>query len=188
MMTQNGMGLNEIVTLHIPGMLGDNLTVYAGQDSLTYDGQNLVGYCVDLNHYAGTADVTVQDVTTLNHGDFVAYLLDTYGSLVTTNRQAAALGVAIWEVVSEPNTSFDTTSGRFYITGNDQTAADANALLADLTATIDTNPDWHVWDSSVHVLHSDTAQSFAVWTGPPVPEPATLSLLALGGLAMLRRR
>ena len=27
-----------------------------------------------------------------------------------------------------------------------------------------------------------------VWSGPPVPEPATMTLLALGGLAMLRRR
>ena len=181
-MYYNGMGLNQVVTLHAPGLLGDNLSVYAGQNRLNYQGQDLLGYCVDLNHYAVTADMAQEPVTSLPRGQQVAYLFDTYASQVTTSRQAAALAVAIWELVAETQSTLSATSGYFYITGNSTAASDADALLAGLPTTY-TSP------SNLEVLYSNSAQCFLVdLPSVTAPEPATVSLLVLGGVALMTRR
>jgi len=47
-----------------------------------------------------------------------------------------------------------------------------------------------VWDEEVYDFVSDAnAETYGLaWYGTPVPEPATVGLIALGGLALLRRR
>ena len=185
-MNYNGVGLNEIVTTHSPGLLADGLTVYAGQEYVNFDGNNYIGYCVDLNHYSTSADVIVKPVTEYAggvRGREIAYLFNTYASGVTTGSQAAALGVAIWELVAETTSTLDVTSGYFYITGNDGVAADANVLLADA----DNHSLYSVLNMPV-VFYSPTAQSFVVAGENDIPEPATMSLLALGSLVILRRK
>lgn len=178
-MTDNGMGLNETVRLHAAGTLADNLSVYAGQNKINFQGHDFLGYCVDITQYAGSADVTVNSVANLPHGSAIAYLLNTYAANVATNHDAAVLAVSIWEVLSETTTSFNVSGGYFTVTDNPGVVADANVMLAG----IPTNYQPANWPS---VLHSDCVQDMAVLTYG-TPEPATIGLLSLGAVGMLWR-
>jgi hypothetical protein len=178
-MNYNGMGLSEVVRLHAAGTLANNLSVYAGQNRLTFAGNDVLGYCVDINQYSGSGNVTVDSVASLPHGNDIAYLLNTYAPAVATNHDAAVLAVAIWEVLSETSSTFSATSGYFSISDNASVAADANTMLAAIPA----NYQPSVWPA---VLHSDSIQDMAILTY--APEPASLALLAVGGLAMMRKK
>lgn len=180
-MSYEGVGLNEVATLHAAGFMADNLTVYAGQERVNYNGVDYLGYCVDLNHYAATADVTAIPVTALPHGQQVAYLFNTYAPEVTTPRQASALAVAVWELVSESSPDLNALTGSFNVSSNPDIAAAANLLLADLPASYSAS-------NMPMVLYSQNAQAFVVAGQPAVPEPATLAVLLGGGLLALGRR
>jgi len=89
-------------------------------------------------------------------------------------QMAEAFGAAIWEIIYETDSTWDVTSGTgFNATGIEQ-AATANAWLAELDGT---GPRAFVYATS-----SADGQDFVV------PEPATLSLLAIGAAALLQRR
>jgi hypothetical protein len=180
LLTYIGVGPNEVVTTHAAGLLADNLSVYAGSENMSLGSVSLAGYCVDLNQYSGSGQVTLSPLTTLPNAGMVNYLLDKYAPLATTNASAAALAVALWEVTTETGPMFDATSGFFSITGNDAVATDANVLLASLPETYAPGSDWLV-------LQSDTVQDFVVPGSVGVPEPAAAGMLLLGGLVLLRR-
>jgi len=81
-------------------------------------------------------------------------------------------------------------------------SGDADDLLGDFLGLIDGTDDIRYWDDSVsdwaditggtrgvdYTLEYLTEGDLAGYTLLTVPEPATLSILALGGLALLRRR
>jgi hypothetical protein len=180
--TYNGVGLNEVVTTHCAGLLADNLSVQAGQEKVTYDGINYNGYCVDLNQYAASSNMTAVSAMALPNGKALSYLFTTYASTVTTNAQAAALGVAIWELVAETSSTLDATNGYFYITGNNSVALAANVLLASIPTGDYSLPYIPT------VIQSPCTQDFIIGAAMDVPEPATMSLLALGGVGVLIRR
>jgi hypothetical protein len=184
-MTYHGMGLARNVKIHSSGALADGLTVRAGQARITWNDEDYLAYCVDIDHYIGSADVTPMSSLTLNNGDLAAYLFNTYAADVDDSLSAAALGVALWEVINETEGTFDVSAdaGSFYISRNNNVTLAANDLLATL-------PDSYVPDPDPIVLHSESKQDVMIrGEDQPVPEPATMAMLALGGLgALLRRR
>jgi len=106
-----------------------------------------------------------------------------FGS-VTNNVTAAAFQLGAWEIVFEdlpttPPTGWDVTTGKFSarLDAGDPTAAinQANAWLALVNGT---GPK-----ATLYGLKSDSAQDQIV-----SPEPATLVLMALGGVGLLARR
>jgi hypothetical protein len=92
------------------------------------------------------------------------------------NKQMAeAFGAAIWEIINETDSTWDVTSGPgFYAKGIEQ-AATANAWLNELNGT---GPR-----ASLAAISTVDGQDYVV----QVPEPATVCLLGLGGLALLRK-
>jgi hypothetical protein len=95
------------------------------------------------------------------------------------NRQTAeAFNVAIWEIVYETDPTWDVTSGTgFYATGIEEYAK-ANLWLSQL------NGDTRYLENGLVLVATSTldGQDFLV------PEPATICLLGLGGLGLLRRK
>jgi hypothetical protein len=178
-MFYNGLGYNSTVKVYAPGLLANNLTVNAGQMKITYNQDNFLAYCVDLNQYAGNGAAAPVSVATLNHGAEIAYLFDTYANSVDSNVKAAALAVSIWEVLTETGDTFDVLHGDFRISNNASVATAAGLMLSTVPVSY-TPTGWPT------VLHGDCVQDMLIAT--VVPEPATLSVLALGGLCLLRRR
>jgi hypothetical protein len=77
-----------------------------------------------------------------------------------------------------------TISGGQTITHGDREPASGNELISDTLSSIQSEFNFTL---SAQEQASGTSR-FEVNSGSTVPEPATLSLLALGGLALLRRR
>jgi hypothetical protein len=182
-MTDNGLGFVDVVTIHAPGYLADSLTVYAGQFQVSYQGKDYSAYCVDLAQYSGSGDVTRINVLDVPNGDKIAYLWDTYGPLVHDGQTAAALGSAIWEVRFETAGASDISNGNFSISGNSAVAQLAQNMLNTLPAGPYTpaHPEY--------ILQSDSVQDLFIGSmAGEIPEPGTISLLAMGGLALIRRR
>ena len=146
---------------------------------MTYENTDYLAYCVDLDHYAKSADVTEQDMNSINNGDLVAWLFDTYAQSVTSGIEAAALNVAIWEVIYENDATFDAGTGTLSISENQDVQNVANDFLASLSSI----PSSYTPSNGMMVLHNDVVQDVVV------PEPTTLGLLGIGaGCFFVKRR
>ncbi len=176
-MTYNGVGLTSHVRIDADGLLADGLSVPAGQLRIGYEGMDYLAYCVDLDHYAGSADVTEMSLDSIHNGDRVAYLFDSYADGVNSGLDAAALSVAIWEVIYETDGTFDTGSGYFSISENQDALDEANVLLGSLSSM----PAEYTAVPGRTILHGEQVQDVLI------PEPATIALLGLGATGMLWR-
>jgi hypothetical protein len=171
MMTYNGLDLVSIVNFHGSGLLADGLNVYAGSYHVSYEGTQYDAFCVDADHYEGNEQVVERSVTSLHNGQKIAYVYETYVPSIHTAVDAAAVGVAIWELLYENREStFIASTGRFYITGNNPVRDAANNLLRDL-------PDTYEPTTNLVVLDAANHQDMLITSSNPVPEPATMVLI-----------
>jgi hypothetical protein len=176
----------------------------SGTGSMWHNG-SIAGFCVELNEpvptetlrYAvGRPDEMVVSYTGETLGTTKAnYLRELWaryydptwsqsGASSQANRSAAAFAAAVWEIVYENvpghGAGWDVTADGTFCRGGfvamNLDTATANRWLQSLTGC---GPQ-----ANLRVFTNDGGQNYLV----AVPEPATIVLLALGGLCSLRRR
>jgi PEP-CTERM motif len=92
---------------------------------------------------------------------------------------AEAFSFAVWEIIYETDPTWDVTSGAGFSTTDTSGAAGiANGWLSQL------NGNSAYFANNLYAISSPDGQDYVV----QIPEPATLSLLAVGAAALLRRR
>jgi hypothetical protein len=136
---------------------------------------SFVTYCVELGQARepNTHTYNLFSTNDLTNGGRIAYLYNTYSSLVTTDLEFAALQTAIWETRYDGAT-IDLDTGNFLVSGAGDGAIKTQALV--YLNSIGSNT------SEASFLQSDTRQDLV---GPRrIPEPGTLSLFALSGLLL----
>ncbi len=177
--TFNGMGLNQTVNYKLSEIDKSNK---AGQILITFQSQNLTAYCVDLNNTVKSSwDATPATVDFINGGRAAAFLYDTYAPSVDTALKAAALQVAIWEVVTDFGGSLNLLAGNFKLVDSENVRSLANTFLGSLPGDVGN------YQSSSFIVKSgsDPRSQHLI-----VPEPATLGvvMVAMGMMVADRRR
>lgn len=172
----NGVGLYETVSYKLDG---ESKSTKAGQLLIEFNNQDLIAYCVDLRHTIKSDwNVDVKPANFFSGGKAAAFLYDTFASTVTNSVQAAALQVAIWEVIEDWNW-INLFGGDFKFTNATNVTQQAQVYLNALPGNLSNySPTAFILESgnyprSQHLI---------------VPEPTTLAALLVGLPMLLRGR
>lgn len=209
-LTFTGMGLRDIVTIDANvGGTAVSGSYYAGEINWDWvapipDGlpASLVTYCVDIVHevvspqnvtISTTADPLFSSPAT-DAGGKAAWLLNQFAPTVSSGLAAAALQVAIWEVLYDNDHNLSTGSFTLVTTAAAYTgatrameiAAQADTYLAQLFSASAPN---HEYYTSTATWLDATLATGGGQDQITTPEPGSFALLALAGVIVgLRRR
>lgn len=185
-LTLNSVGLGS--TVSVTGN-GQTYNVFAGQLKLTVDGQSLIGFCVDLYAKIGYQSYTtvIGAPASYTNGEQAAWIVQAYGPKVSTSLQAAALQLALWDVVHDNGNGL--TAGSLILN-----ASPGSSLLAAAEAIVQASQGKSSTHAAIFYNTSATgyhAQTLIASTND-VPEPSAVAMLSAGGalvvIARLRRR
>jgi hypothetical protein len=170
-----GPGVHEVVKV---SYLGHEMNLRTGINDLLVDDVPFESFCVDLDHPVSKSPwtATVEPVSTINGGEQAAWLWKNHAPGLDSEGAAAALQLALWEVVSDWGGGLDLTDGNFRVLGSRGVVSEASLYLSSI-------PDLIGYVTGVSVLHSEDSQDFLV------PEPAAILMFLLtAGALSLRRR
>lgn len=176
--------------------------VYAGMFALTSTSTgDFSAFCVDLADYLTNPQsmTSVASLFSTTVETNLAKLFDAVlgGSTmevgVDSAAKAAALQVAVWEVVYDSATGFDLSSGAFSMSNNSYTVSDVKGNASTYLAALSGGSTTEYGLSFLEATPGQdlvTATPGGGGTTPPVPLPASGILLAaaLGGLVASRKR
>jgi len=197
------LGSGHATVLQFEQFGGAVMMPTAGELLFDIDGWETIAYCVDKKYPVGSGLMTVDSITSLNRYREISYLYDLYAPNVDSDVMGAALAASFWECLYEaPENplSLSGPEGIYWIDNRlnnpitQQIIDLGNAMLLSLSAM----PDDYTSQNNLMVLRSDTRQDILVsglfdpigggpgeGTPPAVPEPLTLTMLALGGAGLL---
>lgn len=171
-------------------------TVFAGELRLKLEtapsvDELVIGYCADpRTNMSGSAwDLTISDSSGIaSIGDRLGHIVNSYAPALLLNGDddgAMALQVAIWEILVETSSSYDVADGLFQAkkSNGDAFSAGQLALINGILADDGTGVAKY-YQSALKDNGSPASQSILA----PVPEPATMGILAIGAAALLRKR
>ncbi len=180
----------QTLTAHLEGMspvAGVNGTIDNGSFIQEYPSgvlnfTDFDAFCVEPTQplsFGDTLVYQIQNPGSLANYDTISRLIGGYLASGQTNKDAAAVQWAIWEVTTETLSSPSLSTGNVRIvTGlNDDVAILANQYLANLSSYT---------PASITFLSNDVKQDVVTWQA--IPEPTSLGLVALSGLIAFRRR
>lgn len=176
--TFTSLGHEESVTFKHNG---STMTVPAGEILINFNSQDLTAYCVDLDHtLKGMWNADIAPVTDVNGGKAAAFLYDTFHGSVVNDVQAAALQVAIWEVVDDFGGMLNLNHGDFRLLTTGDILTTAQSYLGALPV------DVSGYMTSSYLVKSDDAPRSQNLI---VPEPAVVALMTvLAPLLLVRGR
>jgi hypothetical protein len=180
-----GMSINRSSTDY-PGYIG----VEAGALNATYNGASFMTYCIDVYQTASIGTIYTDYAPKAGSLQFtgtqatdLGRLFTSYGSLVDTKIESAAMQLAVWEIVDETRGFYDVNNGRFSAILDRNSDAAVATLANSWLSNLGTNNVYNV-----SALSSATHQDFLVLA--PVPEPSTYALMLAGlmGVGFVARR
>lgn len=173
-------------------VFGGVLRMKLTQDNVASE---LFGYCGDVKTRMVSGNFCVTPSTTNDLGDRgakAAHLINKYAFGIMSesnadarNDKAFALQLVVWETLTEESNVFNLGNGSFRAKaagGGDFTVAQKaliDTYMNDQGASVAT-----YYKSALDNCENPVSQSVIT----PVPEPATIGVLAAGALALLRRR
>jgi hypothetical protein len=160
---------------------GNDRYLNVGQLGIWIDGvYDIMAYCAapGITLLTGPTDVNAVPESLFTEGQRLAWIYNFYNPTVTQGWEAAAVQVAIWEIVLDSND--DLTGGRFRYTADAQIQSRAMTILA---ASANQSDDGVVFWVPVN----GPGYSQTLLSADPTPEPPAFFLGAAALLLLLRK-
>ena len=168
---------------------GTAMNVSAGPQEVSLNGgTRFNAYCVDLSHWnsAGSSyGVNVNGLSTVANSGKVENLFEKYSLGVNSASTGAAFQLALWDIVYDGGDGL--SSGSFKASGLSSNVASLfGTYVGGASTPGGTAMNFSVYNATSHGANGDKYQN--LMSAAPVPEPATMVVLATGALALYRKR
>ncbi len=165
---------------------------FTGQILVTMLGQSYVTYCFDLftGISAGTYNSTFDNPANYTNGGRAAWIYEQNALTATTNFLAAALQLALWDVIHDGGNGLNAGNVRLGSSGSASLRSAAEALINASTGRTSTNATILRNVSLAGSPAQALITSGRLYPQEPVPEPGTWAMMVagLGALCWRRRR